>query len=332
MRKAPPRQEDNGGLPEKPKPIGDFVPHTAWPKPPSGPPPISNPVKASEKITHRLSNTMSAPPRPTSPTKVLMLGDDSGENRGVPNSTLLIKYAADKQQGELTILLKQGEDPNVKAAVPWQQFETTPLFEACVNGYARIVRILIEHGAKLDEIVGPGYTCVYNAALNGHGKVVSMLIDAGADPGINTEAGMSPLYAAAQGGHGDCLVDILGSPLMTKALMNYAGNGNGATALTVAAQNGHFACVRELIQAGVEVNPKLSTCGSTPLHVAIFIAQRDNDKPHRNITEILLHNGADVHAKNNEGLTAIDLAKDDNSLIRLVEDEKEARSKGGFWR
>ena len=143
---------------------------------------------------------------------------------------------------------------------------------------------------------------------------------------------MSPLYAAAQGGHGDCLVDILGSPLMTKALMNYAGNGNGATALTVAAQNGHFACVRELIQAGVEVNPKLSTCGSTPLHVAIFIAQRDNDKPHRDITEILLHNGADVHAKNNEGLTAIDLAKDDNSLIRLVEDEKEARSKGGFWR
>ena len=33
--------------------------------------------------------------------------------------------------------------------VAWQAFETTPLFEGSVNGYKRIVRLLIEHGAKV---------------------------------------------------------------------------------------------------------------------------------------------------------------------------------------
>jgi hypothetical protein len=68
--------------------------------------------------------------------------------RGVSKGLLMIKYAADKQQGELSILLKQGENPNVKAKVEWQQFETTPLFEGAVNGYTRIVRLLIEYGAN----------------------------------------------------------------------------------------------------------------------------------------------------------------------------------------
>lgn len=66
----------------------------------------------------------------------------------------------------------------------------------------------------------------------------------------------------------------------------------------VAAQNGHFGCVRELLQAGVSVDPQMESCGSTPLHIAVFIAQRDDDKPHRDITEILLQYKADVDHKN----------------------------------
>jgi len=245
---------------------------------------------------------------------------------------LLIKYAADKQQGELSLLLKMGEDPNPKMKVEWQAFPTTPLFEGSVNGYTRIVRLLIEHGAKLDEQVGPGFTPLYNAALNGHDEVVRLLVDAGADPSINTDAGISPLYAAAQGGFGDSLVDILGSKHMTQQIADYNGNGNGASALYVAAQNGHWKCVRELIQAGVAVDQKMNSCGSTALHQAMFIAQRDDDKPHRDIVEMLLRAGASVTMKNGAGETVSDLAKDDNSLIQMVEDEKERRAEGGWWK
>lgn len=61
------------------------------------------------------------------------------------------------------------------------------------------------------------------------------------------------------------------------------------------------------------------------------LSQRDNDKPHRDIVELLLSNGANIDHKNHAGLTALDLAKDDNNLINLVEDEKERRGKGGNW-
>lgn len=60
---------------------------------------------------------------------------------------------------------------------------------------------------------------------------------------------------------------------MSQSVADYAGNGNGATALHIAVQNGHFTCVRELVQAGVTLDTKMTACGSTPLHIAIFIAQ-----------------------------------------------------------
>ena len=165
-------------------------------------------------------------------------------------------------------------------------------------------------------------------------------------------------------------------------IADYAGNGNGATALYIATQNGEFACVRELVQAGVSLDPQMESCGSTPLMCATFIAQvcdlprspalitplitsliapiphayssrlfltpllppiltplacvcatwmeqRDDDKPHRDILELLLQSGANIEVKNKAGLSAIDLAKDDNSIIKLINDEKDRRKKGG---
>ena len=57
--------------------------------------------------------------------------------------------------------------------------------------------------------------------------------------------------------------------------------------------------------------------------------QRDDDKPHRDILELLLQSGANIEVKNKAGLSAIDLAKDDNSIIKLINDEKDRRKKGG---
>lgn len=283
MRKAPAPQSPRA--PEPKKPAADFCVGGPWPKPAPGPPPISNPVLHSSK-------------RPLSSVKAISPTTIDGPTRGVPESKLLIKYAADKQQGELSLLLKTGQSPNVMHKVEWQGFETTPLFEGSVNGYKRVVRLLIEHGAKVNTQVGAGLTALYNAALNGHDECVRLLLDAGADPSIYTHAGVSPLYAAAQGGYGDSLVDILGSKHMTQAVADYAGNGNGATALHIAVQNGHYKCVRELVQAGVALDPKMTACGSTPLHMAVFLAQRDDDIPHRDMTELLLSAGASIEEKN----------------------------------
>jgi len=335
MRKAPPPQEGKITTPWRPPP--DFCPAPPWPKAPQGPPPIANPVAHSGQIRH--TNTMCDNRHigMTSPSNAAAVGVQGGPTLGVSEDMLMIKYAADKQQGELTVLLKAGHNPNVKLKVPWQEFETTPLFEACVNGYKRIVRVLIEFGAKVDTVVGPGYTAVYNAALNGHFECVRLLVDAGANVATVTEDGFSPLFVACQGNHTDAVVSILGSKTMTKAAADIAPPKlQGATALYIAAQNGADECVEQLLEAGVAVDPTMAD-GSTPLHIAMFLAERDADRPHVNICRLLLQHGASVDIKNSQGKDVMALAKDDNSLIKMIDDEVELRERQqkmgtrGFW-
>ena len=271
---------------------------------------------------HSANTPINLPLRAVSPALL------DGPSKGVPESRLLIKYAADKQQAELSLLLKNGQDPNVMHAVEWQQFETTPLFEAAVNGYKRVVRLLIEHGAKVDTPVGPGLTPIYNAALNGHFEVTRLLVESGANVDVLTEAGFSPLYIACQEGHADCVVDILSAPMMSKELIDLAPPQiDGATALYVAAQNGHWLCVKLLLDAGCAVDPQRISCGSTPLMIAMFVAERDADTPHIKICEMLLQSGASLTLTNKAGHTVIEMAKDDNSLLNMIKQEVASRAR-----
>ena len=286
MRKGPMKQSPRA--PEPRKPPLDFCPGEAWPKQAPGPPPIMNPV-------------IHSPARPNSAIRMLNPSQLDGPTRGVSEAKLLVKYAADKQQGELSLLLKGGQNPNVMEKVEWQPFATTPLFEASVNGYKRIVRVLLEHGAKVDTIVGPGFTAVYNAALNGHFECTRLLVDAGANVGLTTDSGYTPLYVACQGGHADCVADLLSSPTMTKALADQAHPESGATALYVAAQNGHPFCVKLLLDAGVAVDPLMTEDGSSPCMIAMFLAERDADAPHIKIVELLLRAGCSLDIKNKKG-------------------------------
>ena len=238
----------------------------------------------------------------------------------------MIKFSADKEQGQLSVLLKAGRDPNVMDVVDWQPFPTTPLFEASVNGFKRIVRLLLEYGADPDTVVGPGYTALYNAALNGHHDCTELLVLHGANVATQTEAGFSPLYVACQGGHVDCVADILGSPTMAKEVADLAPTQlGGATPLYIAAQNGHPYCVKLLLDTGVSVDPQMLGDASTPLMIATFMAERDNDAPHIKCVELLLRAGASITLKNNEGKTVKDLAGNDNSLIKMIADEEKYR-------
>ena len=313
------------------RPPSDFVPAQPWPKQPPGPPPIESPVKHSGALRASRTSASAGGTGGGTAGQLTNLGEE-GATRGMTPSLLLIKYAADKQQGELSLLLKEGQNPNVKIKVPWQDFETTPLFEGAVNGYKRIVRLLIEHGAKLDTVVGRNWTPLYNAALNGHDECVRLLVDAGADVTLCSEDGFSPLFVAAQGGFADSVTDILASPTMTPEAANYApAELNGATALYVACQNGHVKCVLALLEAGVDVDPVMQSCGSTPLHISMFLSDRDNDAPHIKICEMLFAAGASLDKKNNAGQAVQDLAGRDYSLVEMCKNERERRVGGTQW-
>lgn len=148
----------------------DFCYQPAWPRRAPGPPPIINPVQHSGKSemmgSALQSNAINS--RKAGPTSIgggLKKMMSEGATRGQSEAKLLCEYASKKCQSELSLLLKSGADPNVLCKVDWQPFETTPLLEASVAGYKRLVRLLLEHGAKPNTVVGPGFTAIYNACM-----------------------------------------------------------------------------------------------------------------------------------------------------------------------
>jgi len=320
----------------------DFCFAPPWPKQAQGPMPIKNPVQHSnnfQMVNSVQSNAVnSRKDMPTSVAGGLKKMMTEGATRGQSEALLMCTYAAKKEQSEIATLLKSGADPNCFAKVDWQpNFETTPLLEAAVNGHKRIVRLLLEHGGKPDTIVGPGFTAMYNACMNGHYHVVLMLLDHGARVDILTDEGFSPLYIAAQNGNMDELVACLGASTMTKELADLGPPElGGATALYIAVQNGHPMCVRELLKAGVNVDPQ-TDAGSTPLMIAMYLADELGDKPHIDCADLLLKAGASTTIKDKAGKNALDWAGIDNSLIAMIKDEEELRERKskegrrGFW-
>ncbi|KAL5393337.1 hypothetical protein DPSP01_000160 [Paraphaeosphaeria sporulosa] len=69
--------------------------------------------------------------------------------------------------------------------IPEKTFGWTPLFIACVDGHASMVRLLIEHGADLDRADSDGWTAREHAALRGHMDIIKVLEEiAPAKPGV----------------------------------------------------------------------------------------------------------------------------------------------------
>ncbi len=183
------------------------------------------------------------------------------------------------------------------AACALGQTQQDALFRAIEDGELPEFSRLVDAGIhvlaknKLDE------TPLYVAAEKGNLEMVQLLLARGADAKARTPNGETVLHAAS-------MIDSAG---LTTALIEAgaeinAANRDGETPLYWAAMTGTFMAVKALADAGADLNVQEGRLGNTALHAAVA---------HDDIALIhyLLSKNVRIDIRNNEGLTALDIAE-----------------------
>ncbi|CAJ1081763.1 ankyrin repeat and SAM domain-containing protein 6-like [Xyrichtys novacula] len=207
----------------------------------------------------------------------------------------------------------------------------TALQFASASGHEILVRFLLRKGASVDSRNNYGWTPLMQAARFGHLTVAHILLENGAEINGRNRLGASVLTMAARGGHTHVLKLLLESGayvddydhLAVAANLDSNGNnkscsgtGYGAAegcpggvgrefmdiiALMVAAQFGHEATVRLLLEWGSDVNFSQKITGWGPLMVATLSGKVS-------VAQQLVERGADPDRVNVLSMTAFELA------------------------
>jgi ankyrin repeat protein len=111
-----------------------------------------------------------------------------------------------------------------------------------------IVKLLLEHGTKVNHTQNDGATSLYIACEEKHLDIVKLLVDYDADPTIGIHTGISPMYNA-------CEKENLSSvELFLKNKVNPNGRfQSGCTPLSLACTNGYKALFCLLLSCGADV-------------------------------------------------------------------------------
>ena len=176
----------------------------------------------------------------------------------------------------------------------------TPLHFAAFHGIFTVVEDLVKKGADIDAKNENYETPLYIAAQRGMLNTVKTLIEKGAAIDAKCNTGETPLCVAAMYGH----VEIVKALIKNKARLDYPFVDNyGNTPLHIAAQQGHIKIIEVLIKAGGKAAINVVNYnGDTPLHAAVKAGNLE-------MVKAFIKNGAIVDVRNNDGKTALDVAR-----------------------
>lgn len=214
------------------------------------------------------------------------------------------------------LLTRGGADVNAAQA----ENGDTALTLAAWRGQAATVKLLLGYGADVTAVAKNGTSALVIAASGGHTDIILSLLDRGADMDQERPAeGWRCLDWAAYNGSTELIRTVLRHPAnVAGKWQTHVSRYSGATAMHVAADQGHPATVVVLLEAGADVNAQVvdvgqarggqdmyravANIGDTPLH-------RAASRGYVEVAERLLERGARLGLSNARGQTAIQLAE-----------------------
>ncbi len=237
---------------------------------------------------------------------------DQVERGNAKNVEIFLQHGMDpeiyiRQDSSGLVFLDRPEDYQVKKA-DYRRIHERPLSLAAEHGRLQVVRLLLAHGAKVDNTDGHsgGKTALHYAAENGHAEIVEALLAHGAD--IDRTAGSSDFSAlmyAAEQGHLDVVKALVkhGAALELRRSDSSATPSaeaeSGQTALMLAAHNWHLEVVKFLAASGADINAR-KTDGQTALIEAVSTRKRSRIAKSKQVIIGLLNAGAAIDATDRE--------------------------------
>lgn len=269
-------------------------------------------------------------------------------------------YAAIDAGDTLSVakLLAEGADPNSRTvarragerARAGSRGAPPPLVHAITAGHATIVRQLLAGGARPDVPNDDGFMPIELAVDRGDSAMVRALLSRGGNARSNSKHGFPLLFVAAGQGRAEVigLLVSAGAPVDGRderglAVAHYQGTSTesaferlagtrapnvqpGATALMLAAQQGHQAAVRALLANGAD-HRAADAAGRTALMLVSEAGVSGSPDPRYVETgALLLQRGADPQARDAAGHSAVDrvrtlagISPTQAELLRFIE-------------
>ncbi|XP_029454631.1 ankyrin repeat domain-containing protein 17 isoform X2 [Rhinatrema bivittatum] len=224
--------------------------------------------------------------------ELLLARGANKEHRNVSDYTPLSLAASGGYVNIIKILLNAGAEINSRTG---SKLGISPLMLAAMNGHTAAVKLLLDMGSDINaQIETNRNTALTLACFQGRTEVVSLLLDRKANVEHRAKTGLTPLMEAASGGYAE-----VGRVLLDKGADVNAPPvpSSRDTALTIAADKGHYKFCELLISRGAHVDVR-NKKGNTPLWLAA-------NGGHLDVVQLLVQAGADVDAADNRKITPL---------------------------
>ncbi|XP_030046487.1 ankyrin repeat domain-containing protein 17 isoform X2 [Microcaecilia unicolor] len=224
--------------------------------------------------------------------ELLLARGANKEHRNVSDYTPLSLAASGGYVNIIKILLNAGAEINSRTG---SKLGISPLMLAAMNGHTAAVKLLLDMGSDINaQIETNRNTALTLACFQGRTEVVSLLLDRKANVEHRAKTGLTPLMEAASGGYAE-----VGRVLLDKGADVNASPvpSSRDTALTIAADKGHYKFCELLISRGAHIDVR-NKKGNTPLWLA-------GNGGHLDVVQLLVQAGADVDAADNRKITPL---------------------------